>query len=293
MADELPNVQITQAPLKKVNPLANYYRQPKLYIKLPSKGQYYPVGALDVAENGDYAVYAMTAKDELMLKTPDALLSGESTVQVIKSCIPAILDPWQMPTIDVDAALIAIRIATYGESMDVTASCPYCKEESKYSIPLTNMLNKAQAFEWEPVVDADPLVINIKPYNYQMLTKTSIKALEQQRILGIVTNDQMSEEEKLKKFNESFVKLTELTVDTLANVVSSIESPEGVVTDRKEILEFMNNAPKEIFDRVQKAVGDLKEKVEMAPQTSKCESCEKEFTMPVTLDQSNFFAGRS
>ena len=293
MADELPNVQITQAPLKKVNPLANYYRQPKLYIKLPSKGQYYPVGALDVAENGDYAVYAMTAKDELMLKTPDALLSGESTVQVIKSCIPAILDPWQMPTIDVDAALIAIRIATYGESMDVTASCPYCKEESKYSIPLTNMLNKAQAFEWEPVVDADPLVINIKPYNYQMLTKTSIKALEQQRILGIVTNDQMSEEEKLKKFNESFVKLTELTVDTLANVVSSIESPEGVVTDRKEILEFMNNAPKEIFDRVQKAVGDLKEKVEMTPQTSKCESCEKEFTMPVTLDQSNFFAGRS
>jgi len=293
MADELPNVQITQAPLKKVNPLANYYRQPKLYIKLPSKGQYYPVGALDVAENGDYAVYAMTAKDELMLKTPDALLSGESTVQVIKSCIPAILDPWQMPTIDVDAALIAIRIATYGESMDVTASCPYCKEESKYSIPLTTMLNKAQAFEWEPVVDADPLVINIKPYNYQMLTKTSIKALEQQRILGIVTNDQMSEEEKLKKFNESFVKLTELTVDTLANVVASIESPEGVVTDRKEILEFMNNAPKEIFDRVQKAVGDLKEKVEMAPQTSKCESCEKEFTMPVTLDQSNFFAGRS
>lgn len=293
MADELPNVQITQAPLKKVNPLANYYRQPKLYIKLPSKGQYYPVGALDVAENGDYAVYAMTAKDELMLKTPDALLSGESTVQVIKSCIPAILDPWQMPTIDVDAALIAIRIATYGESMDVTASCPYCKEESKYSIPLTTMLNKAQAFEWEPVVDADPLVINIKPYNYQMLTKTSIKALEQQRILGIVTNDQMSEEEKLKKFNESFVKLTELTVDTLANVVASIESPEGVVTDRKEILEFMNNAPKEIFDKVQKAVGDLKEKVEMAPQTSKCESCEKEFTMPVTLDQSNFFAGRS
>lgn len=293
MADELPNVEITHAPQKKVNPLANYYRQPKLYIKLPSKGQYYPEGALDVAENGDYAVYAMTAKDELMLKTPDALLSGESTVQVIKSCMPAILDPWKMPTIDVDAALIAIRIATYGESMDVTGTCPHCKEESKYAIPLTNMLNKAQAFDWNPVVDADPLVINIKPYNYQMLTKTNIKALEQQRILSIVNDDKMSEEEKLKRFNESFVKLTELTVDTLAQVVDSIEAPEGKVTDKEEIRNFMNNAPKEIFDKVQQAVGELKEKIEMAPQTSKCESCEKDFTMPVTLDQSNFFAGRS
>jgi hypothetical protein len=35
----------------------------------------------------------MTAKDELMFKTPDALLNGQSTVEVVKSCIPAIQDP--------------------------------------------------------------------------------------------------------------------------------------------------------------------------------------------------------
>ena len=80
-----PTVTVNTPP---ANPLSGYYRQPKIYIRLPSGGEYYPEGALDVSENGDYPVFAMTAKDELMLKTPDALLSGESTVEVIKSCVP-------------------------------------------------------------------------------------------------------------------------------------------------------------------------------------------------------------
>jgi hypothetical protein len=107
--------------------LSNWYRQPKIYIRLPSKGEYYAKDALDISTTGDYAVYAMTAKDELMFKTPDALLNGQSTVEVLKSCIPAIQDPWKMPSIDVDAALVAVRIATYGEKMEVSTNCPSCK----------------------------------------------------------------------------------------------------------------------------------------------------------------------
>jgi len=78
----------------KKNPLASFYRQPKIYVRLPSKGEFYTPGSLDVSENGEYPVYAMTAKDELLFKTPDALLNGTSTVELIKSCIPA-LSPLQ------------------------------------------------------------------------------------------------------------------------------------------------------------------------------------------------------
>jgi len=103
-------------PTEKINPLAGYYRQPKIYLDLPSKGNYYTQGSLDVSEDGRYPVYAMTAKDELMYKTPDALMNGQATVEVIKSCIPSIKDPWKMPSLDVDACLVAIRIATYGSN---------------------------------------------------------------------------------------------------------------------------------------------------------------------------------
>ena len=97
---------------KKSNPLSQWFRQPKIFVKLPSGGTYYAQGALDKSSTGEYPVYAMTAKDELMFKTPDALLSGQSTVEVIQSCIPAIQDAWRMPSLDIEAALIAIGVAT-------------------------------------------------------------------------------------------------------------------------------------------------------------------------------------
>jgi hypothetical protein len=62
---------------------------------------------------------SMTTKDEITLKTPDALLNGQGVVNVIESCCPAIKDAWAMPSIDVDATLIAIRIASYGNQMDL------------------------------------------------------------------------------------------------------------------------------------------------------------------------------
>ena len=72
------------------NPLQKYFRQPKIYLSLPSKGHWYPEGAIEMTENGELPVYAMTAKDELAFKTPDALLNGQSVVDVVKSCVPTV-----------------------------------------------------------------------------------------------------------------------------------------------------------------------------------------------------------
>jgi hypothetical protein len=42
---------------QQFNPLSAYFRQPKIYVKLPSGGQFYPPGALDASANGEYPVY--------------------------------------------------------------------------------------------------------------------------------------------------------------------------------------------------------------------------------------------
>jgi hypothetical protein len=162
---------------------------------LPSKGKFYPAGALDVSANEEYPVYAMTAKDELMFKTPDALLSGQSTVEIIKSCFPAILDPWKMPSIDLDFALIAIRIATYGSMMDIGTNCPHCNAENDYQVDLSQWIQIFANFNYEETVDANPLLIEVRPYTYQEVTKTAIKTLEQQRIFNIINDDSMSDED--------------------------------------------------------------------------------------------------
>ena len=279
--------------IKGTNPLTQYFRQPKIWIKLPSGGKFYPNNTLDHSANDEYPVFAMTAKDELLFKTPDALLSGQSTVEVIKSCIPAIREPWMMPSIDVDAALIAIRLATYGENMEVTVTCPSCKEDNDYTMNLRVWLGQFDDFEYNDSVDVDPLTIKIRPYSYREITKASLQTLEQQKLVQIATDDTISDDEKIDRFQKGFIKLTDLTVDLISGCITRIETPDGIVSDLKQIKEFIDNAPKDIFDKVHKHVSKIKHEIDLKPQDMKCAHCEAEFTTPITMDQSNFFAVRS
>mgnify|MGYP003316542999 CR=1 FL=1 len=124
------------------NPLQKHFRQPKIYIKLPSGGLYYPEDSVTIPESGELPVMAMTAKDELALKTPDALLSGQATVDLIHSCMPNIKNAWVMPSLDIDACLIAIRIASNGEHMTISATAPNTKEPVDYTIDLRQVLDR-------------------------------------------------------------------------------------------------------------------------------------------------------
>lgn len=286
-------MQGNQTVQSKPNPLSQWYRQPKIYFKLPSNGEFYPQGSLDISATGEYPVFAMTAKDELMFKTPDALLNGQSTVDVIKSCIPAILDPWKMPTIDVDAALIAIRIATYGEGMDLTAGCPHCGEDNVYTFPLTDWLGNLTNFQYESTVQCGELTVHIRPYTYKEITKTSLQSFEQQRVVSIINDESISDEEKLKQFGESFGKLTELTVDIIAGCIRQIDTPNGSTDDPQHIKDFIHNAPKDVFEVVSEHIRNMKTKIEIPDQEAKCSECQGEFRIPVSMDQSNFFAVRS
>lgn len=285
--------QIPNIPQQKKNPLAAFYRQPKIYVKLPSKGKFYPTGTLDVSSSEEYPVYAMTAKDELMFKTPDALLTGQSTVELIKSCVPAINDPWSMPSIDLDFLLIAIRIATYGEKMEVGCNCPHCEAENTYEVDLNNWFGSFASFHYADTIEVDPLVVHIRPYTYKELTKTSIKTMEQQRIFSIINDEKISDEEKLEKFGKSFVKLTELTVDIIADCITKIDTPEGTVSDHAMIKDFINNCSKDVFETISAHITKMKEQIDLKTQGVQCGECSKDFDLPITMDQSNFFAVKS
>jgi len=274
----------------KTNPLAGYFRQPKLYVKLPSGGQFYPEGSLDRSQIDEYPVYAMTAKDELMFKTPDALLNGQATVEVIKSCVPAIKEPWHMPSIDLDVVLVAIRIATYGEGMEMTATCPSCKEFNEFDYNLLGYLDRAASFSYNSRVEIPPLTVNIRPYSYKEVTKMAIKTFEQQKIIDIVNDNTLTEQEKVDQFGESFVKLTQLTVDVVAGCVKSIETPEGVVDNAAQIKEFIENSSSETFNAINERVHEMKEEIALKSEEVVCQHCQFKFNIDITMDQANFFA---
>ncbi len=80
--------------------LDQYKRQPKLFIDLPSKGISYDESVIQDQQYTQLPVFGMNTMDEILIKTPAALFSGESTAQIIRSCIPIIKNPWDLVGFD-------------------------------------------------------------------------------------------------------------------------------------------------------------------------------------------------
>jgi hypothetical protein len=279
------------------NPLASFMRQPKIYIQLPSQGEFWPSGSLQVSENGQFPVYSMTAKDELMLKIPDAIMSGQAVVDVIQHCVPNIKNAWHTPSIDLDLILIAIRLATYGEKM-ITPLTIGTETEMEYSVDLRmvmdNLLNQVT---WESVVPiTDELTVYVKPRNYKQISNNAIKTFETQKIIQIVNNENMPDEEKIRAFKESFNKLTDVTIGIVETSIYKVDTPSGSTENPQYIKEFMENADKEIFNAIQNHLEMLREKNTLKPIVVPVteEMREKGYKgdtieIPLVFDPSTFF----
>jgi hypothetical protein len=272
------------------NPLVKHFRQAKIYVQLPSQGQWY---SDDVSENlkKEVQVLPMTAKDEITIKTPDALLNGYSTTSVIASCIPNIKDPWNMPTVDVDFALIAIRLASYGEFMDIETRCPHCTYYNEHQVDLRVILDNYKCPDYsEPVVTDDNLVIKFKPSTYKLYNENLMKNFEEQRLAAAVNNGETSDEEKIRIFSEVFEKLSWLTVHTMASNIDSITTESGDKVDNTAFLiEFVENCDSKTYNKIKERVQELKDQTEIKPFKVACQDCEKEYDVPFTFDYSNFF----
>jgi hypothetical protein len=275
------------------NPLAKHFRQPAIYLSLPSEGKYWEDGSLDLPMNGQIAVYPMTTRDEIMIRTPDALLNGESMIAVIQSCCPQIKDAWKMPSIDVDAVLVAIRIASYGQDMDIDSKCPNeaCLHESTHSLDLTGILDVIRAPNYNKKVMVDGLKIKLKPQSYFEGNKTNLLNFEEQRLLGVISTEDLPGDQKLKQFHEHMGRMVSLNLDIITAGTESIEIDDGtIVTDPNFIKEFYDNAGNKVITAVRKQFEEFAETAALPKPKVKCEECETEYPVEITFDYTRFFA---
>ncbi len=277
------------------NPLQKYFRQPKLHVRLPSGGKYYPPGTLDLPESGEVAIYPLTAKDELLLKTPDSLMNGTATADVIKSCVPQIKNPWYMPSLDVDALIIAIRIATYGPEMTLTVKVPNTGDEKDFTVDLNNLVEPLMSAKYDAVIQLDKMKITLRPLMYSEFTKDAIRSFEEQRVYNLLNDDTVPAEEKMERFRAAFNRLTDLTVETVAKSIAQVEVDDQVVSEPKHILEFMQNTSKEFYTTILNHISEQRDKFAVKPFIANTTKEEQEkgapetFEVPITFDQSNFF----
>jgi len=281
---------------ENTNPLNKYFRQPAIYVALPS-GTNYPPHVVTPSQTGELGVMPMTAKDEIRFKTPDALMNGQGVVDVIQSCVPDIKDAWQIKSYDLDTILVAIRIATYGETMEINFNVPGANENVSHTINLPSILDQLRSTKVDSeIILNDGLKITVRPLTYKDMTSTSLQTFQQQKMYSAIQDSQLSDEEKAKRFNDAFKTLTELNASILLKNIEKVTMTDGTeITDPVHIKEFVENANavvvKEIEDKLmqlrgQGAVKPLKLK---ATEEQIKKGAPATYEVPVTFDTANFF----
>ena len=281
---------------ENANPLNKYFRQASIYVKLPS-GTDYPADVVTKSETGEIGIMPMTAKDEIRFKTPDALMNGQGVVDVIESCVPDIKDAWQIKSYDLDTILVAIRIATYGETMEINFNVPGANESVAHTVNLPAILDQIQKTTVDTAFTLkDGLKITVQPLTYRDMTSTSLQTFQQQKMYSAIQDSELPDEDKATRFNDAFKKLTDLNASILLKNMASITMTDGtVITDAAHIKEFVDNANATVIKEIETKLMDLRTQGAVKPLKLKAseEQIKKgapaSYEVPVTFDTSNFF----
>lgn len=269
------------------NPLQQYFRQPKIYISLPSNGVYNSAGTVE-GDLTNMPIFGMTGMDEIILKTPDALISGESAVKVIQSCCPNIKDAWGLSALDTNLLYAAIKIATYGNTISVTQPCPGCGTENDYDLDLNVVVEHYAGCRYDNKLQIGDLVIKTQPLTYRLATDLSIRTFKLQQRLAQIQRLE-SEDEQNELFKDLFVELRNAQNELYLASVESVEANNTVVVEREFISEWLNNCDKESFDLLKAHVDKNRNAWNLPTYPVKCTNCEAESNVYIELDQTNFF----
>lgn len=271
------------------NPLQQYFRQPSIYIRLPSSGKHYPEGALDMPPNGEVPVLPMTAVDEITYRTPDALFNGSAMVSVIQSCVPNIKNAWAIPAVDVDAILTGIRIASYGHSMSIDSTCPACKHESEYEVDLRTVMDQIRSPDYSQSIRHGDLEFYFRPMNYKNLNDNNQTQFDQQKLIAMIPDAEIPEMDKVSAISDALRKITVMTIDALCQSIAAVRTPQALVTEPEFIRELMQNCDRNVFNSVRDHIVNLKAQAELQPLNLTCPECKNQYQQTMTLDMTSFF----
>lgn len=269
------------------NPLKQYFRRPAIYLRLPSGGEGYSPETLDKTETGELPVYPMTAIDEITSRTPDALFNGTAIVELIKSCIPNIKNPWEVSSVDLDAILIAIKSASQGNDLEIESECPSCKELATYSVNLIGILQQLKSGDYSTEMQVGDLFIKFRPLTYREINEAGINQFEVQKIFAGIEN--LADDERAKKTQQAIVSITDITMKILAKTIEYVRTPGSKVTETAFILDFLHNCDKNIYTDIRDYHAKLKEETQLQPQKIKCIHCQHDYLQQVAINATDFF----
>jgi hypothetical protein len=272
------------------NPLFKYFRMPGLSVRLPTNGRYLPEGAIELDATGQVSIYPMRAADELLLKAPDALMSGVAVEKLIESCVPAIKTPGLISAPDLDVLLLAIRAATYGNTMPIEVECPECEHEMAFDCDLPSILQTMVDVPETLDVRLSPeVVVTMKPHTLTSQTKLLLAAYEEQRYAQMVDTSNMGDDEKKAIFKRTLEKITEFQTQSIASGVFKVTVPGQEVTDPAHIYDFVSNTDRNWSDKLRQKLEEINSMGIDRNLPAECEKCHHKWQAKLEFNPATFF----
>ena len=277
------------------NPLSKLYRNKSVYVKLPSRGKYYPSG-IELSVDQELGVFPMTAKDELVLKTPDSLFNGDAIIQLFNSCAPDIKNPKEIPACDVDHIILAIRAASE-QYQDVSCSCPKCKKDNEFKIDILQILSISETNKTSNKIKvSDEVTVYVRPFTLETQLKSNIQQFETYRLQVMLNQDKdkYKQNEIEKMFSDAFKKIMDLTTEILSDSILKVEmiNDDGeiiIVENQEHLKEWTHNMTKEVYHLLVNRVKELSEPSVNNEINVDCQHCNHNFKTTMDMNPVSFF----
>lgn len=266
------------------NPLlAGMFKMPGRVFPLPSRALLYTAGKevnAEVKDNGgEIHVRPMSAMAELKLKNPDLLYSGTAIAEVIRECVPEILDPLSLFALDVDAILVYIRAVTYGDTYEVDAAhtCKDAKPHT-YEISLDELISRTSFLS-----EADLMSWRISDFHVGITNRTYDVLLEPIRMRGLIAYQQLGRKDPAEIDTADYQDLV------VTNLVHFIRSIDGI-TSRDIIVPFLQKISYPEIHQLQDRIAQANMfGIPLTKQVG-CPECTAAFDVRVEINPTLFFS---
>lgn len=261
-------------PEQHKNPLLEKVQIPGEKFRLPSSGLFYSDGELhDSVKDGEIFINPMNAMDELILKSPDKLLSGEAVVDIIKRCAPEVTNPEQLLAKDVDYILMCLRMVSYGPEVHISAthSCKKAKEHS-YSFPVRPILQRTKlidptAVKKYKITLSNGQVVEINPPRY-------FSTIKLYQVFGASSDEEFNIDEMGKQLLEN-----------VADMIRSVDNHN----DKEDIIEWLQQVRVGDVEKISEKVAELSDWGLNQIVETECKDCKKKMKVSVPVNPIAFF----
>jgi hypothetical protein len=189
---------------------------------------------------------------------------------------------------DLDALLIAIKIASNGSTMEIESACPACQESNKFDMNLSGLLANYNPGDYGTLYKFGDIQIKFISLDYKHVNQTGAAQFEMQRGMSMIQNMEDGPE-RSSASTDLIKRMNEIAMSIVVDSIEFVKTPEATVFDKTHINEFLNNIDIKMYDAIREKSIELKRSTETKPLKFKCLSCEHEYEQPFNLNVSDFF----